>query len=217
MIDGYGSTETGVTGSQAGNSTDGAARTGFQVDATTAVLDDELRPLAPGSGTVGRLARRGRLPIGYHNDPAKTAATFVAGDGERWALSGDLATVAADGTITLLGRGSTTINTGGEKVFAEEVESVLTSSPMVSDAVVVGVPDARWGERVVAVVAPRPGSAPTLVELREHCRPYLAGYKLPKELRIVETVVRAPSGKPDYRWARSLVDGGAPEAIAGEQ
>ncbi len=216
VIDGYGSTETGITGSQAGSGADGPAHSGFRVDATTAVLDDELQPLAAGSRTVGRLARRGRLPIGYHNDPAKTAATFVTAGGERWALSGDLATVADDGTITLLGRGSATINTGGEKVFAEEVESVLTASPRVRDAVVVGAPDERWGERVVAVVAPRPGPVPTLAELREHCRPHLAGYKLPKDLMIVDTVVRAPSGKPDYRWARSLVDGGTPEATSVE-
>ena len=212
VIDGYGSTETGVTGTEAQVGGDAPARSRFRVDATTAVLDDELRALAPGSGTVGGLARRGRLPIGYHNDPAKTAATFVTTGGERWALSGDLATVEADGTITLLGRGSTTINTGGEKVFAEEVESVLTASPEVRDAVVVGVPDDRWGERVVAVVSPRPGSTPTLAELREHCRPYLAGYKLPRDLVVVDAVVRTPSGKPDYRWARSLADGLAPAA-----
>ncbi|MGZ8752641.1 MAG: acyl-CoA synthetase [Acidimicrobiia bacterium] len=212
VIDGYGSTETGVTGTEAGVGGDGPARSRFRVDATTAVLDGELRTVVPGSGTVGGLARRGRLPIGYHKDPAKTAATFVTTGGERWALSGDLATVETDGTITLLGRGSTTINTGGEKVFAEEVESVLTASPEVRDAVVVGAPDDHWGERVVAVVAPRPGSTPTLAELRAHCRPHLAGYKLPKDLVVVETVVRAPSGKPDYRWARSLVDGVAPAA-----
>jgi len=206
VIDGYGSTETGVTGSQVGSKVDGPARTGFRVDATTAVLDDELRVLEPGSRTVGRLARRGRLPIGYHKDPARTAETFITAGGERWALSGDLATVENDGTIMLLGRGSTMINTGGEKVFAEEVESVLTASPEVRDAVVVGAPDERWGERIVAVVAPKPGSTPTLAELREHCRPHLAGYKLPKELVVVETVVRGPNGKPDYRWARSIVD-----------
>ena len=182
VIDGYGSTEMGITGSQAGSGADGPAGSGFRVDATTAVLDDELQPVASGSSTIGRLARAAGCPSATTTTrPRPPQRSSTTGE-ERWALSGDLATVAADGTIMLLGRGSTTINTGGEKVFAEEVESVLTSSPMVRDAVVVGAPDERWGERVVAVVAPRPGPAPTLAELREHCRPHLAGYKLPKEL-----------------------------------
>ncbi|HZJ27357.1 MAG TPA: acyl-CoA synthetase [Acidimicrobiia bacterium] len=210
VIDGYGSTEIGVTGSETRVGGGGPAGSRFRVDATTAVLDDALRPVAPGSGIVGRLARRGRLPLGYHKDPAKTAATFVDVDGERWALSGDLATVEDDGTIAFLGRGSATINTGGEKVFAEEVESVITAHPDARDAVVVGVPDERWGERVVAVVEPRAGSGLTLAALREHCQPHLAGYKLPKDVVIVDTVVRAPSGKPDYRWARSLAERGVP-------
>jgi Acyl-CoA synthetases (AMP-forming)/AMP-acid ligases II len=204
-IDGYGSSETGVGGSEARVAGNGSGRARFRVDATTAVLDDQLRPLHPGAGGVGRLARRGRLPIGYHKDPEKTSATFVTVDGERWALSGDLATVESDGTIAFLGRGSATINTGGEKVFAEEVESVLVSHPDVRDAIVVGAPDERWGERVVAVVASVSGSGPTLAELREFCHAELAGYKVPKDLIIVERVERAPSGKPDYRWAKLLV------------
>ena len=212
VIDGYGSSETGVAGSEARvGGGGGPARSRFRVDATTAVLDDELRPLAPGSGAVGRLARRGRLPIGYHNDPAKTAATFVTVDGERWALSGDLATVETDGTITFLGRGSATINTGGEKVFAEEVESVIISHP----------DGGRCGRRrcartSVGANGSWPSSRPRVTryrrstELRGFCQSELAGYKLPKDLVIVETVLRAPSGKPDYPWAKALVTGPGP-------
>ena len=215
-IDGYGSSETGVGGTEARCAGDDSTGTRFRVDTTMGVLDDERRPVVPGSGTVGHVARRGRLPIGYHKDPDKTAATFVTVDGERWAQSGDLATVGTDGSIVFLGRSSATINTGGEKVFAEEVESVLVAHPDVRDAVVVGAPDERWGERVVAVVAPAAGSAPTLAELQAFCHSELAGYKVPKDLILVEHIQRAPSGKPDYRWAKSLVGAtpGSPHAPA---
>jgi acyl-CoA synthetase (AMP-forming)/AMP-acid ligase II len=118
-------------------------------------------------------------------------------------LPGDMAMVEADGTITLLGRGSVSINTGGEKVFPEEVESALKSHPDVFDVVVVGVPDDRWGERVTAVVKPRPGAAPTVAELAEHAREHIAGYKVPREVHLVDEVVRSPSGKADYRWAKA--------------
>jgi acyl-CoA synthetase (AMP-forming)/AMP-acid ligase II len=119
-------------------------------------------------------------------------------------LPGDHAIVEADGTVVLLGRGSTSINTGGEKVYPEEVETVLMTSPDVADAVVVGLPDERWGERVVAVVKPAAGSAPTLEQLQEHVRGSLARYKAPRELVIVDTVERTPAGKPDYKWAREV-------------
>jgi fatty-acyl-CoA synthase len=171
----------------------------------TTVLNDELRPVAPDSGVVGRLARRGHIPLGYHKDEAKTAATFLtASDGSRWVVPGDFATVEADGTITLLGRGSVCINTGGEKVYPEEVEAALKSHGDVFDAVVVGVPDERFVERVAAVVQPRPGREPTLDDLRAHCRDRLAGYKLPRQLVLVDELVRTPAGKPDYRWAKAI-------------
>ena len=177
----------------------------FAAKDTTMVVDDDLRPVAAGSGVVGRLATRGRLPLGYHNDPEKTAATFVEIDGQRWTLPGDMATVEADGAVRLLGRGSMCVNTGGEKVYPEEVEAVLKGHPGVQDAVVVGEPDPRWGERVAAVVEPvDPAAAPTLDDLRAHGRAHLAGYKLPRALHVVETVVRTPAGKPDYRWASEL-------------
>ncbi len=168
------------------------------------MLDDELRPVVPGSGQWGRLARRGHLPLRYHKDPEKTAATFVEIDGERWVLPGDMAIVAADGTIELLGRGSGCINTGGEKVFPEEVEAVLKGYPDVEDVLVVGVPDERWGARVIAVIQPRPGSTVRLEALQDQARHHLAGYKLPRELVPVEEVVRGPNGKPDYRWAEAV-------------
>jgi acyl-CoA synthetase (AMP-forming)/AMP-acid ligase II len=202
VVDGYGASETGGQGQSvtvAGSEIPSAPR--FHVNEQTAVLDDDLHPLP--AGVVGRLARRGHIPLGYYKDPEKTAATFPVVDGVRWSVPGDHAVVEADGAITLLGRGSVSINTGGEKVYPEEVESVLKAHAAVFDAVVVGVPDARWGERVVAVVQPRPGAAPTLDNLQEHARTLLAGYKVPRELVTVAAIMRSPSGKPDYRWARA--------------
>jgi acyl-CoA synthetase (AMP-forming)/AMP-acid ligase II len=206
VVDGYGASETGGQGqsvSVAGAEIPRSPR--FSVNDETAVLDDDLRPAPP--GVVGRLARRGRVPLGYYKDPVKSAATFPIIGGVRWAVPGDHAIVEADGSITLLGRGSVSINTGGEKVYPEEVEAVLKAHPGVFDAVVVGVPDERWGERVVAIVEPRPGADPTLEGLQHHARAHLAGYKVPRELVSVPAIVRSPSGKPDYRWARAAADG----------
>jgi acyl-CoA synthetase (AMP-forming)/AMP-acid ligase II len=175
---------------------------------TTMVVDDELRPIPPGSDQVGRLATTGRTPLGYYKDEAKTAATFVEIDGRRWTLPGDMAMVDADGSIRLLGRGSMSINTGGEKVYPEEVEAVLRTHPGVADAVVVGLPDPTWGERVVAVVAPA-GDPPTLEDLQAHCRAGLAGYKVPRRLALVEAVPRLAAGKPDYPRIRAGLDASA--------
>jgi acyl-CoA synthetase (AMP-forming)/AMP-acid ligase II len=169
------------------------------------VLDDDLRPIAAGSGVVGRLARSGNIPIGYLNDPEKTAATFVTGaNGVRYVIPGDYATVEADGSITLLGRGSVSINTGGEKVFPEEIENALKAHPGVLDTIVVGVPDDRWGERVAAVVQVVDGADVTLESIQTHCRAHLAGYKVPRQLTLVDQVVRSPAGKSDYRWAKRV-------------
>lgn len=205
VIDGLGASETGQMGRKADASAAAAAQgPQFRVNVETAVLDDALRPVEPGSGRVGRLARRGHVPLGYYKDAAKSAATFVEIRGERWALPGDVATVEADGSIRLLGRGSLAINTGGEKVFPEEVEAVLKAHPGVADAVVVGVPDPRWGERVVAVVQPRAPDAIDVARLRGHCAAQLAAYKIPRDLVCVAAVVRSPAGKADYRWAREV-------------
>jgi 3-oxocholest-4-en-26-oate---CoA ligase len=149
------------------------------------------------------LARRGHVPIGYYKDEVKTKATFLEVDGDRWVLPGDNATVDEDGTVVLLGRGSTSINTGGEKVYPEEVETALMTSPDVADVIVVGLPDDKWGQRVVAVVAAAPGATPDLEALRAHARNDLAGYKLPRELIVVDAVERTPAGKADYKWAKA--------------
>ena len=202
VVDGFGASETGGQGqsvSAAGAPIESAPR--FRVNDETTVLDDDLRPVAP--GVVGKLARRGHVPLGYYRDPEKTAETFPVIDGARWSVPGDHARIEDDGTITVLGRGSVSINTGGEKVYPEEVESALKSNDAVFDAVVVGVPDERWGERVTAVVQARPGAAPTLDSLAEHTRAQLASYKVPRSLVLVDEIVRSPSGKPDYRWARA--------------
>lgn len=165
------------------------------------VLGDDLRPVKPGE--TGRLARTGNIPLRYHKDPDKTAATFVTGpDGTRYSIPGDFAKLEEDGSITLIGRGSVCINSGGEKIFPEEVENALKAHPEVFDAVVVGVPDERWGERVAAVVQPRPGRVPTLESIQEHCRLHVAGYKVPRQLTLVDLMVRSPAGKSDYRWAK---------------
>ena len=208
IVDGFGSSESGVQGSQrlqAGDDVTGLAR--FAPSAGTRVFDENMQPVEAGSGTSGRVANSGRLPQGYLNDPVKTADTFVEVDGVRYCFTGDMATVEADGTIQLLGRGSQCINTGGEKVFPEEVEGAIVDHPKVADVLVVGVPDERWVNAVTAVVAPvDPADPPTLDELREHLRSSLAGFKLPKNLVIVARVERSPAGKADYRWAKSVAE-----------
>ncbi|MGZ4676152.1 MAG: acyl-CoA synthetase [Acidimicrobiia bacterium] len=201
VVDSLGASETGFQGSVAGADPEGKPR--FTMGDHTMVLDDEGVPLEPGSGIVGRLARKGYMPLGYYKDEAKTASTFMVLNGERWVVPGDMARVEADGTITLLGRGSVSINSGGEKIFPEEVELALKSHPDVFDVVVVGVPDERWGERVVAVVKARAGAKPTAEELAAHARETIAGYKVPREVHLVDEIVRSPSGKADYRWAKS--------------
>jgi fatty-acyl-CoA synthase len=203
VMDSFGASETGATGSVF--DTEGpAAGPRFTMGEFMTVLDAELRPVTPGSGVVGRLARCGHIPLGYYKDDEKTAAMFVtAADGTRWVVPGDFAVVEADGTITLLGRGSVCINSGGEKVYPEEVEAALKSHPDVFDAVVVGVPDDRYVERVAAIVQARPSAEPTLDELQAHCRARLAGYKLPRQLVLADAIPRTPVGKPDYRAAKS--------------
>jgi acyl-CoA synthetase (AMP-forming)/AMP-acid ligase II len=201
VMDGLGSSETGTLGTEAPGANAGAAR--FRVGPDTAVLGANLAPVGPGSGEIGQLARRGHIPLGYYEDPEKSRATFVMASGVRWALPGDLATVDADGAIQLLGRGSQSINTGGEKVFPDEVEAALKAHPAVFDAVVVGVRDPRWGERVVAVVQPRAGTPFDPDAVRALCRGRLAAYKLPRDFVVVDEIQRTPAGKPDYPWARA--------------
>jgi 3-oxocholest-4-en-26-oate---CoA ligase len=205
LSDGYGSSETGI---QAGRIFLGPvgekSEPQFTPQQAAVVDEDTHRPVVPGSGMVGRVARSGRIPLAYYKDPVKSAATFVEWDGHRWSLTGDMGTVADDGTITLLGRGNLCINSGGEKVYPEEVEGVLRQSGAVYDVVVVGVPDERWGERVVAVVQRTSGTELTERELTDMVRASLAGYKVPKQVVFVNEVVRSPTGKADYRWAAEV-------------
>src|SRR5581483_4094423 len=207
MIDAIGSSETGNNGMvmvQAGQTAMKGGPTVSKVG-NTVVLDDDFRPMPPGSGKIGKLARVGDIPVEYYKDPKKTAETFVTVDGVRYAMPGDYGLVEADGRITLLGRGSVSINSGGEKIFPEEVEAAVKSHPAVFDAVVVGVPNERLGEHVAVVVEPRPDhAAPTLDELRDHCRAHLAGYKLPRQMVAVDHVPLTAAGKPDTRAARAL-------------
>ncbi|SDH73640.1 acyl-CoA synthetase [Nonomuraea jiangxiensis] len=212
ILDNFGSTESGYTASGvAGSSPEKGLRYQPNSVVKLAVLDDSNRPVEPGSGQLGTVARSGRVAFGYYNDPEKTARTFVTDEaGTRWLLTGDLATVDHDGTVNVFGRGSQCINTGGEKVFPEEVEAVLKGHPAVFDAVVTGVPDERWGNRVAAVVEPRQGIEVTVAELDEHCRKLLSGYKVPRTYAFVAQMVRSPAGKADYRWARETVEAAGP-------
>ena len=201
VYDTFGSSESGTFARTVSGRGETPAQGRFMVSEHAAVLDDTLTPIAPGSGRVGRLARSGDVALGYYNDPQKSAATFPVIDGVRWCVTGDHATVEADGTIVLLGRGSACINTGGEKVYPDEVEAALKSHPGIADAMVVGLPDELFGERVVALVVPRSGGAPP-EDLDAHVRRHVAGYKAPRAVVAVDAIERFPSGKPDYGWGR---------------
>ena len=199
LSDGYGSSETGI---QAGRVFVGPTGDGPEpqfVARQAVVMDEETHePVPPGSTKVGRVARTGRIPLGYYNDPEKSAATFVEWDSRRWSLTGDMGTVAADGSISLLGRGSICINTGGEKVYPEEVEEALKTHPAVADTACVGVPDERFGEAICALVELRPGMHVDAPELIDHVRSRLAHFKAPRQVVFVASVHRSPSGKLDY-------------------
>jgi len=201
----FGASETGGQGRMIkGSDAEGSPR--LATDGTTMVVDDNFVAIEPGSGEIGKLARRGHIPLGYYKDEKKTAVTFPEVDGVRWSVPGDLAQVDYDGSIILLGRGSASINTGGEKVFPEEVEGVLKSHEAIFDAYVVGVPDELYGQRVTAVVQYRTGVEPPQDdEIVTHCRTQLSGYKVPRLWVAVEELQRLPTGKADYRWAQDVV------------
>jgi acyl-CoA synthetase (AMP-forming)/AMP-acid ligase II len=201
LSDAIGSTETGFAG--LGLVTAGAEQRGGPTvtpGPDVIVLDDQGGLAAPGQ--VGRLARGGHVPLGYYKDPARTAAMLAEVDGKRYAVPGDMARIEADGSITLLGRGATCVNTGGEKVFPEEVESALKSCPDVFDALVIGVPDELLGQRVAALVQLRDGRAADLAAIDAHVRGQIAGYKVPRSVWVVDAIARGPAGKPDYGWAQ---------------
>lgn len=166
------------------------------------VLDENLSPIEAGSGQLGYLARTGHVPLGYYGDAERSARTFPTVDGQRWVLLGDMAEIEADGTIIVHGRGSGVINTGGEKVFPEEVEQAIKAHPAVEDCLVAGVEDDRYGERVGAVVQVRAGAEFSADTLRDFLRDQLAGYKIPAVVRVADSIVRSPAGKADYRWAK---------------
>lgn len=209
IIDGYGASETG--GMAFGTTGRAGMASAFAPAAGAAVLSaDRSRFLKPGDDEIGWTARRGRVPLGYLNDRKKTEETFPIIDGERVAVPGDRARITADGEIVLLGRDSLVVNSGGEKIFVEEVEEVLRRHPDVVDAVVVGRPSERFGEEVVGVVQLRPGATVEPAELREFTANVIARFKAPRAIAFCDAVRRHPSGKPDYGWAKTVAGHAGP-------
>ncbi|MFF2086851.1 acyl-CoA synthetase [Nocardia sp. NPDC058176] len=207
ISDSIGSSETGFGGlslvAKGANHTGGPR---VKIDGATQVLDEDGNPVQPGSGVIGLIARSGHIPLGYYKDEVKSAATFKEFNGVRFAIPGDYARVEEDGTVTMLGRGSVSINSGGEKIYPEEVEGALKAHPDVFDAIVVGVDDERWGQRVAAVVQCRGENRPTLADLKPVLTQEIASYKQPRSLWFVDEIKRSPAGKPDYRWAKAQTD-----------
>ena len=206
LVDFLNSSEASGMGRSVASNRKKASSARFRLGENSFVIDENGVPVEPGSGVPGRLAMRGILPIGYYKDPEKTAATFPVINGVRCSVPGDYARVEADGSITLLGRGSTSINTGGEKVFPEEVEEALKTHADVTDAIVVGVPDSRFGNAVAAMVAVRDGADVTPDALIEHVRGLLARYKAPRHVMLVDSVLRSPNGKADYPAIKKRVE-----------
>jgi len=204
VADSLGSSESGGLGVSTTAPGERSTSGGFRVGPTTRVVDDDGRDVAPGSGEAGRLAVSGDIPVGYHGDPEKTAATFLRIDGITHVVAGDWAEVGTDGTIRLLGRGSACINTGGEKVFPEEVEEAIKRTPGVRDAVVVGLPDDRFGEVITAVIEPDPGHEVDRDAVDARVRADLAGYKAPRHLVVVRSIGRAANGKADHPRLRQV-------------
>jgi fatty-acyl-CoA synthase len=205
LIDSLGASEGVMTRTET-RATDDIAPARFKASDRLVVVSDDGDVVEPGDGRVGMLGVGGAIPLGYYKDPAKTEATFRTVNGRRYSIPGDYATVEDDGTIRLLGRGSACINTGGEKVYPEEVELALRAHPDVFDCVVVGLPDERWGEMVVALVQSNDGAdaQPVADVLGAHCRTTLAGYKVPKRFVFVESLQRSPAGKADYTLLRGV-------------
>jgi 3-oxocholest-4-en-26-oate---CoA ligase len=208
LIDGVGSSEAGGQLSHVSTKDTGASTGTFTAAAGSVVLDEELTGLLePGHDGTGWLAKAGRIPLGYLGDQAKTERTFPVVDGTRYSVPGDRARLRADGVVELLGRDSVTINSGGEKIFAEEVEHALMHHPAVYDVVVCGRPSERWGSEVVAVVRLREGHDATEADLLAEAERHIARYKLPKAFVFLDEIVRSPAGKADYRWAREVAAG----------
>jgi fatty-acyl-CoA synthase len=204
LADLLGSSEALGMAKSVSGGTKAAATATFELSEDAVVLTDDNRVVQAGSGEIGRVALKGRVPVGYYKDPEKSARTFPVIGGVRYTVPGDYATVEADGSLTLLGRGSVCINTGGEKVFPEEVEEVLKRHPAVLDAVAVGVPDEKFGEAITAVVEPRDGATIDESDVIAHVKGALAAYKAPKRVVVVDSIGRAPNGKVDYKGIRAL-------------
>jgi fatty-acyl-CoA synthase len=203
LIDSLGASE-GLMSRTETREGDDIAPARFKASDSVVVVTDDGELARPGDGQIGLLGVGGAIPSGYYKDPEKTASTFRAVAGRRYSIPGDYATIEPDGTITLLGRGSACINTGGEKVYPEEVELALRSHPDVFDCVVVGVADDRWGEMVVALVEASAGASIDADALGAHCRASLARYKVPKRVVVVDSLQRSPAGKADYKLLRAL-------------
>jgi acyl-CoA synthetase (AMP-forming)/AMP-acid ligase II len=202
LIDSLGASEGIMTRTET-RASDDIAPARFKASDRLVVVTDDGEVAQPGDGKIGLLGVGGPIPLGYYKDEEKSAATFRAVNGRRYSIPGDYATVEADGTIQLLGRGSACINTGGEKVYPEEVELALRAHPDVFDCVVVGVPDAKWGEMVVALVEVTNGAADEDA-LAAHCRTTLAGYKVPKRFIVLDSLQRSPAGKADYKLLKDI-------------
>lgn len=202
----FGSSESGQMGSDSGQKKDASGLGNVvQSDFMDVIIDEEGEPRRHAKpGETGIFSRSGHIPVGYYNDPEKTARTFVEVDGKRWLLTGDAAQLEEDGSITVFGRGSNCINSGGEKIFPEEVEQALKRHPRIVDALVVATPSDRWGEQVTAVVSLRDADPITLSDAQDEARKHVSGYKVPRELHVVDEVPRAPSGKPDYKTAKQI-------------
>ncbi|MGO9559869.1 MAG: AMP-binding protein, partial [Acidimicrobiales bacterium] len=204
LIDSFGSSEAIGMGNSVSTAGAEAHTASFQLGESAKVIDDDGNEIAAGSGQAGRIALGGRIPVGYYKDEAKTATTFVTIDGVRYSVPGDYAIVEADGSLQLLGRGSVSINTGGEKVFPEEVEEALKTHPAVADAVAVGTPDERFGEAITAVVELSPGAEASEEELISHVKSQIASFKAPRRVVFVDAVGRSAAGKLDYKALRAL-------------
>lgn len=204
----FGSSESGQMGMDSGQKKAEAGlgnvvRTEFM----DVVVEEEGRPPRRARlGEMGIFARSGHIPVGYYNDPEKTAKTFIEVNGSTWLLTGDAARLEEDGSITVFGRGSNCINSGGEKIFPEEVEQALKAHPDIFDCLVVGTPDERWGSKVTAVISVRNDKKISLDEVQKEVRKHIAGYKVPRELHVAAAIERAPSGKPDYKWVRAYAE-----------
>jgi acyl-CoA synthetase (AMP-forming)/AMP-acid ligase II len=214
ITDSIGSSETGFGGTSiVAKDSPHSGGPRVTIDHRTVVIGDDGNEVEPGSGVRGLIAKKGNIPVGYYKDEKKTAETFKTINGVRYAIPGDYAQVEEDGTVTMLGRGSVSINSGGEKIYPEEVEAALKGHPDVFDALVVGVPDPRYGQHVAAVVQARPGSRPTLSQLDAFVRSAIAGYKVPRSLWLVDELKRSPAGKPDYRWAKEQTEARAADDV----